>query len=138
MKITAVGEHPRAAETMGIDVYKIRYIAVIIGAAFAGVGGAYFTISLLSTFILNITFSRGFIALAMIYFGKWRPYRLLVPLLIFSFVDSLQLGLQGVGVPIKYFFLNMFPYITIVALIPILGRRAEAPAALMEPYKKGG
>ncbi len=138
MKIAAVGEHPRAAETMGIDVYKIRYIAVIIGAAFAGVSGAYFTISLLSTFILNITFSRGFIALAMIYFGKWRPYRLLVPLLIFSFVDSLQLGLQGVGVPIKYFFLNMLPYITIVALIPILGRRAEAPAALMEPYKKGG
>ena len=138
MKIAAVGEHPRAAETMGIDVYKIRYIAVIIGAAFAGVSGAYFTISLLSTFILNITFSRGFIALAMIYFGKWRPYRLLVPLLIFSFADSLQLGLQGVGVPIKYFFLNMLPYITIVALIPILGRRAEAPAALMEPYKKGG
>lgn len=138
MKITAVGEHPRAAETMGVDVYKIRYLAVIIGAAFAGVSGAYFTISLLSTFILNITFGRGFIALAMIYFGKWKPYRLLLPLLIFSFVDSLQLGLQGVGVPIKYFFLNMFPYIAIVALIPILGRRAEAPAALMEPYKKGG
>ncbi len=138
MKIAAVGEHPRAAETMGIDVYKIRYIAVIIGAAFAGVSGAYFTISLLSTFILNITFSRGFIALAMIYFGRWKPYRLLVPLLIFGFVDSLQLGLQGIGVPIKYFFLNMFPYIAIVALIPILGRRAEAPAALMEPYKKGG
>jgi ABC-type uncharacterized transport system permease subunit len=53
-------------------------------------------------------------------------------------VDSLQIGLQGVGVPIKYFFLNMLPYITIVALIPILGRGAEAPAALMEPYKKGG
>jgi len=138
MKITAVGEHPRAAETMGVDVYKIRYLAVLIGAAFAGVGGAYFTISLLSTFILNITFGRGFIALAMIYFGKWRPYRLLLPLLIFSFVDSLQLGLQAVGVPIKYFFLNMFPYITIIVLIPILGRRAEAPAALMEPYKKGG
>jgi len=138
MKITAVGEHPRAAETMGVDVYKIRWLAVLIGAAFAGVSGAYFTISLLSTFILNVTFGRGFIALAMIYFGKWKPYRLLLPLIIFSFVDSLQLGLQGVGVPIKYFFLNMFPYITIVALIPILGRRAEAPAALMEPYKKGG
>lgn len=138
MKIIAVGEHPRAAETMGVDVYKIRYLAVLIGAAFAGVGGAYFTISLLSTFILNITFGRGFIALAMIYFGKWKPYRLFLPLIIFSFVDSLQLGVQAMGVPIKYFFLNMFPYITIVALIPILGRRAEAPAALMEPYKKGG
>lgn len=138
MKIVAVGEHPRAAETMGVDVYKIRYLAVLIGAAFAGVGGAYFTISLLSTFILNVTFGKGFIALAMIYFGKWRPYRLFLPLIIFSFVDSLQLGVQAMGVPIKYFFLNMFPYITIVALIPILGRRAEAPAALMEPYKKGG
>lgn len=138
VKIRAVGEHPRAAETMGVDVYKIRYIAVLIGAAFAGAGGAYFTISLLSTFILNITFGRGFIALALIYFGKWKPYRIFLPLIIFSFVDSLQLGLQGVGVPIKYFFLNMIPYITIVALIPILGRRAVAPAALMEPYKKGG
>ena len=74
----------------------------------------------------------------MIYFGKWRPYRILLPLIIFSFVESLQLGVQGLGVPIKYFFLNMIPYITIVALIPILGRHAEAPAALMEPYKKGG
>ncbi len=138
MKITAVGENPRAAETMGVDVYRIRYLAVLIGAAFAGVGGAYFTISLLSTFILNVTFGKGFIALAMIYFGKWKPYRLFLPLIIFSFVDSLQLGVQAVGVPIKYFFLNMIPYITIIALIPILGRRAEAPAALMEPYKKGG
>jgi simple sugar transport system permease protein len=138
MKITAVGENPRAAETMGVDVYKIRYLAVLIGAAFAGVGGAYFTISLLSTFILNVTFGKGFIALAMIYFGKWKPYRLFLPLIIFSFVDSLQLGVQAIGVPIKYFFLNMIPYITIIALIPILGRRAEAPAALMEPYKKGG
>jgi len=138
VKIRAVGEHPRAAETMGVDVYKIRYIAVLIGAAFVGASGAYFTISLLSTFILNITFGRGFIALAMIYFGKWKPFRLFIPLIIFSFVDSLQLGMQALGVPIKYFFLNMFPYITIVALIPILGRRAEAPAALMEPYKKGG
>jgi simple sugar transport system permease protein len=138
MKITAVGENPRAAETMGVDVYRIRYLAVLIGAAFAGVGGAYFTISLLSTFILNVTFGKGFIALAMIYFGKWKPYRLFLPLIIFSFVDSLQLGVQAIGVPIKYFFLNMIPYITIIALIPILGRRAEAPAALMEPYKKGG
>lgn len=138
MRITAVGEHPRAAETMGVDVYKIRWLAVLIGAAFAGVSGAYFTVSLLSTFILNITFGRGFIALAMIYFAKWRPYRILLPLLIFSFVDSFQLGLQSMGVPIKYFFLNMLPYITIVVLIPILGRRAEAPAALMEPYRKGG
>jgi len=138
MRITAVGEHPRAAETMGVDVYKIRWLAVLIGAAFAGVSGAYFTVSLLSTFILNITFGKGFIALAMIYFAKWRPYRILLPLLIFSFVDSFQLGLQGMGVPIKYFFLNMLPYITIVVLIPILGRRAEAPAALMEPYRKGG
>jgi len=138
VKIRAVGEHPRAADTMGLDVYKIRYIAVLIGAAFAGAGGAYFTISLLSTFILNITFGRGFIALALIYFGKWKPYRIFLPLIVFSFVDSLQLAMQGLGVPIKYFFLNMIPYITIVALIPILGRSAVAPAALMEPYKKGG
>jgi ABC-type uncharacterized transport system permease subunit len=138
MRITAVGENPRAAETMGVNVYRLRYLAVLIGAAFAGAGGAYYTITLLGTFILNITFGRGFIALAMIYFAKWKPYRILLPLLIFSFVDSLQLGVQTLNVPIKYFFLNMIPYITIVALIPILGRHAEAPAASMEPYKEGG
>ena len=138
MRITAVGENPRAAETMGVDVYRLRYLAVLIGAAFAGAGGANYTITLLGTFILNITFGRGFIALAMIYFAKWKPYRILLPLLIFSFVDSLQLGVQTLNVPIKYFFLNMIPYITIIVLIPIFGRHAEAPAALMEPYQKGG
>jgi simple sugar transport system permease protein len=136
VKIRAVGENPRAAETMGVDVYKIRYVAVLIGAIFAGAGGAYYTTSMLSTFILDVTFGRGFIALALIYFAKWKPYRVLLPLLAFSFVDALQIGLQGVGIPIKYFFLNMTPYLTIVALIPILGRRAVAPAALMQPYKK--
>jgi len=136
VRIRAVGENPRAAETMGVDVYKIRYVAVLIGAAFAGAGGAYYTTTLLGTFILNVTFSRGFIALALIYFGKWKPYRVLLPLIVFSFVDSFQLGLQGAGIPVKYFFLNMLPYITIVALIPILGRGAIAPAALMDPYKK--
>lgn len=136
VKIRAVGENPRAAETMGVDVYKIRYVAVLIGAVFAGAGGAYYTTSMLSTFILNVTFGRGFIALALIYFAKWKPYRVLLPLLVFSFVDALQIGAQGVGVPIKYFFLNMIPYLTIIALIPILGRRAVAPAALMQPYKK--
>jgi len=138
VKIRAVGENPRAAETMGVDVYKVRYVAVLIGAAFAGAGGAYYTTTLLGTFILNVTFSRGFIALALIYFAKWKPYRILLPLIIFSFVDSFQLGLQGAGIPIQYYFLNMLPYITIVALIPILGRKAIAPAALMQPYKKGG
>jgi simple sugar transport system permease protein len=138
MRITAVGENPRAAETMGVNVYRLRYLAVLIGAAFAGAGGAYFTVTLLGTFILDVTFGRGFIALAMIYFAKWKPYRILLPLLIFSFVDSLQLGVQTLNVPIKYFFLNMIPYITIIALIPIFGRHAEAPAASMEPYKKGG
>jgi ABC-type uncharacterized transport system permease subunit len=138
VKIRAVGENPRAAETMGVDVYKVRYIAVLIGAALAGASGAYFTTTLLSSFILNITFGRGFIALALIYFAKWKPYRILLPLIVFSFVDSLQLGLQGAGLPVKYFFLNMIPYIMIVVLIPILGRGAVAPAALMEPYKKGG
>jgi simple sugar transport system permease protein len=138
MRITAVGENPRAAETMGVSVYKLRYLAVLIGAAFAGAGGAYYTVTLLGTFILDVTFGRGFIALAMIYFAKWKPYRILLPLLIFSFVDSLQLGVQTLNVPIKYFFLNMVPYITIIALIPILGRHAEAPGALMEPYQKGG
>jgi simple sugar transport system permease protein len=138
LKIRAVGENPRAAETMGVDVYKVRYIAVLIGAALAGTSGAYFTTTLLSSFILDVTFGRGFIALALIYFAKWKPYRVLLPLLVFSFVDSFQLALQGTGLPVKYFFLNMIPYITIVVLIPILGRGAVAPAALMEPYKKGG
>ena len=138
MRIRAVGENPKAADSMGINVYRTRMVAVLIGSMLAGLGGAYFTTAFLSSYVLNITFGRGFIALAMIYFGNWNPYRALIPILIFNYVDSLQLGLQSVGVGIKYYFLNMLPWITVIALIPIFGRKAQAPAALLQPYRRAG
>jgi len=138
MRIRAVGENPKAADSMGINVFRTRMVAVLIGAVLAGLGGAYFTTAFLSSYVINITFGRGFIALAMIYFGNWNPYKALIPILIFNFVDSLQLGLQSVGVPIRYYFLNMLPYLTVIALIPVFGRKAQAPAALMQPYRRAG
>lgn len=141
LRIRAVGENPRAADSMGINVYRMRYIATLIGAASAGLAGAYFTIGLNGTFTTSgggITRGLGFIAIAFIYFARWNPYRVLMPLFVYEFVISLSRQLQFVGLTRLYYFLDMFPYIAIVALIPLLGRRAIGPDALMQPYQKGG
>jgi len=136
MTIRAVGENPRAADSMGINIHRTRLIAVLIGSTLAGLGGAYFTVAFLSSYVLNVTAGRGFIALAVIYFGNWQPFRTLFPILLFNFVDSMQVALQAADIGIRYYFLNMLPYAVIIALIPILGRRAQAPSALMKPYRR--
>lgn len=141
LRIRAVGENPRAADTMGISVYKMRYTATLIGAALAGLAGSYFTIGLNGIFTTSgggITRGLGFIAIAFIYFARWSPYRVLMPLFIYEFVVSFARQLQYIGLTRLYYFLDMFPYIAIVVLIPMLGRRAIGPAALMQAYRKAG
>ncbi|MEM3096991.1 MAG: ABC transporter permease, partial [Nitrososphaerota archaeon] len=86
-------------------------------------------------YVTNITFGRGFIAIAIVYFGNWSPVRLLLPLLIFNFVDSVQIILQTADIGVRYYVLNMFPYLTIIALMPLFARGARPPAALMKPFK---
>jgi len=139
LKVTAVGENPRAADTLGIKVYRTRYICVIIGGILAGVAGALLPLVWMGSFNENMTAGRGFIAFALVIFGAWKPWRILAGSLLFGSIDAVQMRLQASGGIwiYSYQFLLMLPYIlTIVALV-ILSRRAGAPAELTKPYIRG-
>lgn len=137
LNLRAVGEYPLAADTVGIKVYTLRYVGVLIGGLFSGLGGASMTLAQLGTFNENMTAGRGFIALAAVIFGKWHPAGAMIATLLFGTADALQLRLQGLGVRVPYQFLLMLPYVlTIVALVGVV-KRTNAPAALAVPYEKG-
>jgi ABC-type uncharacterized transport system permease subunit len=136
LRTRAVGEHPRAADTLGINVYLVRYVNVILGGMIAGVGGAYFSIGSVGRFDEIMTAGKGFIGLAAMVFGNWNPFGAFVSSLIFGFADSLQIKLQILRVPIPSEFLLMAPYlVTMVVLTGVVGR-ARMPAADGQPYEK--
>jgi simple sugar transport system permease protein len=139
LRTMAVGEHPKAADTLGINVFKMRYINVIMGGMVAGIGGAYFTIGSVGRFDELLTAGKGFIGLAAMIFGKWTPFGAFGASLIFGFADALQVKLQGLGiqqVPISSEFLLMAPYIvTMVVLAGVIGQSIP-PAADVLPYEK--
>lgn len=136
LKIRAVGEHPRAADTVGINVYRVRYGACIVGGALAGLAGSYLSLSLLNFFTENMTAGRGFIALAAVIFGKWTPLGTLGATLLFGAGDALQYRLQAANSGIPYQVLLMIPYLlTIAALAGFVGK-AIPPAASGKPYSK--
>lgn len=136
LRSRAVGEHPKAADTLGINVYFMRYVNVIIGGMIAGLGGAYFTIGSVGRFDEIMTAGKGFIGLAAMIFGKWNPIGAFTSSLIFGFADSLQVRLQILRVPIPSEFLLMAPYIvTMIVLTGVVGR-AIPPAADGQPYEK--
>ena len=136
LRTRAVGEHPRAADTLGINVYLVRYVNVILSGMVAGIGGAYFTIGSVGRFDEIMTAGKGFIGLAAMIFGKWNPFGAFASSLIFGFADSLQIKLQILRVPIPSEFLLMAPYIvTMIVLAGVVGR-AIPPAADGLPYEK--
>ena len=136
LRTRAVGEHPKAADTLGVNVYLVRYINVIFGGMIAGLGGAYFTIGSVGRFDELMTAGKGFIGLAAMIFGKWNPIGAFASSLIFGFADSLQVKLQILRVPIPSEFLLMAPYIvTMIILTGVVGR-AIPPAADGQPYEK--
>lgn len=136
LRTRAVGEHPKAADTLGINVYLTRYVNVIAGGVIAGLGGAYFTIGSVGRFDEIMTSGKGFIGLAAMIFGKWTPIGAYTSSLIFGFADSLQVKLQILRVPIPSEFLLMAPYIvTMIILTGVVGR-AIPPAADGQPYDK--
>jgi ABC-type uncharacterized transport system permease subunit len=136
LRARAVGEHPEAADTLGINVYRVRYINVMIGGMVAGFAGAWFTLGSVGRFDINMTNGRGFIGLAAMIFGRWHPVGALMAALVFGFADSLQQKLAILRTPIPSEFLAMAPYIATIVLVAGLIGRARPPAADGKPYIK--
>jgi len=137
LRTRAVGEHPAAADTVGIKVIATRYRNVLIAGFIAGIGGAYFTIGAGFNFSLNTTQGAGFIALAAVIFGRWKPIGATMAALLFGFTTYLGDYLPAIGSSIPSAFLSMLPYIaTIIAVAGLVGR-VRAPAADGKPYVKG-
>jgi len=138
LRTRSVGEHPIAAESVGIDVNKVRFRNVLIAGAVAGLGGAFFTLGAVGAFSKEMTAGKGFIALAALIFGRWSPLGAVAAALIFGFADNLQGVLTITGTPIPSEFMLMAPYIaTIIAVSGFVGK-VRAPAADGIPYKRGG
>ena len=136
LNLRAVGENPSAADTLGVNVSLVRYVAVIAGATLAGVGGAYLAISSHAFQAENITAGRGFIAVAMVYFGKWRPARAFFGTFLFGAAYLLGAFFQVVGSVIPYYFLLMVPYILTLVILVAISRGARQPSALGVPYSR--
>jgi ABC-type uncharacterized transport system permease subunit len=140
LRLRAVGENPEAADAAGVSVNRLRYAAVLLSGALAGIGGAYLSIGQSSLFTRNMSAGRGFIALAALIFGKWRPFQTMLACLLFGFTEALAIQLQGVpllgGEEIPTQFVQMLPYVlTIVVLAGFIGT-SRAPRALGIPYQK--
>ena len=143
LRLRAVGENPEAADAAGVNVTRLRYTGVILSGVLAGIGGAYLSIGQSSLFTRNMAAGRGFIALAALIFGKWRPVQTMLACLLFGFADALTIQMQGVvklpwnpseDIPVQ--FIQMIPYIvTIVVLAGFIGQ-SRAPKALGTAYQK--
>ncbi len=139
LRLRAVGENPEAADAAGVSVKAMRYTAVLLSGALAGVGGAYLSIGQSSLFTRNMSAGRGFIALAALIFGKWRPVQTMLACLLFGLTEAVAIQLQGVhfgGEEIPTQFVQIIPYVlTIVVLAGFIGT-SRAPRALGIPYQK--
>jgi simple sugar transport system permease protein len=136
LRLRSVGEHPKAADTLGINVYRTQYMAVILGGMMAGFAGTYFSLGSSGRFDEVMTAGRGFIGLAAMIFGNWHPIGSMGAGLLFGFFDSLSVKASLLQVPLPSEFLGMAPYLaTIIVLAGVVGR-GHAPAAEGEPYVK--
>lgn len=136
LRVRAVGEHPKAADTVGINVFYVRYRNVILGGMLAGLGGAYFTLGSTGSFQQEMTAGRGFIGLAAMIFGGWAPFGAFLAGIVFGFAEAVQsrLSILNIGLPSQ--FLQMVPYLVTIIVVAGLVGRVRAPAADGRPYKK--
>ncbi|MEN8171699.1 MAG: ABC transporter permease [Chloroflexota bacterium] len=137
LKIRAVGENPEAADTLGVSVARVRYFTIILGGTLSGLAGASMSIALLNVFQQNMTSGLGFIAVALVYFGAWRAWGVLAGALLFSMVNSLQLWMQVLNVPIPSDIAVMLPYILTIIVLVATVSRVRSPSALTKPFERG-
>lgn len=139
LKVRAVGQNPEAADSLGVGVNRVRYFGVIFGAAMAGVAGATLSIDLLNVFQDNITNGLGFIAVALVYFGGWRPLGVLLGSLLFATVSSLQLWGQALDIQLlPSDLMVMLPYVLTIIVLIFSSGRVRQPAALNKPFERSG
>lgn len=136
LRVRSVGEHPKAADTVGIDVNRLRFRNVLLGGMVSGLGGAFFTLGSVGAFGKNMTAGKGFIALAAMIFGRWSPLGAIGAALLFGFADQLQQVLSIIGTPIPSQFMLMAPYLATLFAVAGLAGRSRAPAADGIPYIK--
>jgi general nucleoside transport system permease protein len=137
LKIRAVGENPEAADSLGVNVGAVRYATLILGGTLSGIAGASLSIALLNVFQQNLTNGLGFIAVALVYFGGWRPGGVLVGSLLFSMVNSLQLWVQVKNIPIPSEIAVMMPYVLTILALVVAVQRVRPPAALSKAFERG-
>ena len=138
LQIRAVGENPEAADSLGVSVSRVRYFTIILGGTLSGVAGASLSIALLNVFQQNLTSGLGFIAVALVYFGGWRPWGVLLGALLFSMVNSLQLWVQVLDIPIPSDIAVMMPYVLTILALVVTVQRVRGPSALTKPFEREG
>jgi len=136
LKIRAVGENPDAADSLGVNVARIRYFTIVLGGILSGIAGASLSIALLNVFQQNMTSGLGFIAVALVYFGGWKPAGVLWGALLFSMVNSLQLWIQVLGIPIPSDIAVMMPYVLTILVLVASVSRVRSPSALSKPFER--
>lgn len=137
LKVRSVGQNPQAADTLGVNVVLIRYTTICIGGVLAGIAGASLSISLINLFQENMTNGMGFIAVALVYFGGWRPFGVLGGALLFSFVNALQLWVQVKGINLPSDIAVMMPYVLTILALAFAVKRSNQPDALSKPFERG-
>ncbi|MDR3586969.1 MAG: ABC transporter permease [Desulfosporosinus sp.] len=137
LNVRAVGNKPEAADTLGVSVVRIRYECLILGSMLAGLAGAFLTIGQANMYADNITAGRGFIAIALVYFGRWSPWGILLGSLLFSMADSFQSMVQVLGINFPYELAVILPYMVTIMALAISFGRVWAPAALGKPFQRG-
>jgi simple sugar transport system permease protein len=144
--ITVVGDNPAAADTAGISVYRTRYFTVTMGAIFMALGGSFLSIAQFNAFLFEIVAGRGWIAIALVTLGNWKPMRCLLAAIAFGFIDALQLRMQALGmsqvviagtaVAIPFQLFLALPYVLTILFLLISSRTADYPTALLTPYRR--
>jgi ABC-type uncharacterized transport system permease subunit len=137
LDLRTVGENPRAADAAGVSVWGMRTQALVLGGALMALGGAYLTISQFNAFTFGVISGRGWVAIALVVFGLWSPWRCAAGALLFAFLEALQLRLQATNVlHLPYQVFLMLPFVMTIVAMALVSRNARAPAALLIPFRK--